>query len=104
MIEWMGREDESEDKKVVVPNASQPKVANNASWAVLSRSTRRACGAMRLWLPLALVSAGIGHSGVSPSRYCRVTQMHGRVNVSILYVLMFCDIGSDGMDSTVLNS
>eukprot|EP01043_Picozoa_sp_COSAG02_P017118 COSAG02_NODE_770_length_17362_cov_42.372125_4_plen_50_part_00 len=29
--------------------------------------------------------------------------MHGRVNVSILYVLMFCDIGSDGMDSTVLN-
>jgi len=30
--------------------------------------------------------------------------MHGRVNVSILYVLMFCDIGSDGMDSTVLNS
>jgi hypothetical protein len=30
--------------------------------------------------------------------------MHGSVNVSILYVLMFCDIGSDGMDSTVLNS
>ena len=30
--------------------------------------------------------------------------MHGRVNVSILYVLMFCDIGSDGMDSTVLKS
>ena len=30
--------------------------------------------------------------------------MHGRVNVSILYLLMFCDIGSDGMDSTVLNS
>ena len=46
--------------------------------------------------------AAIG--GVSPSRYCRVTQMHGSVNVSILYVLMFCDIGSDGMDSTVLNS
>ena len=30
--------------------------------------------------------------------------MHGRGNVSILYLLMFCDIGSDGMDSTVLNS
>eukprot|EP01043_Picozoa_sp_COSAG02_P030084 COSAG02_NODE_1904_length_10439_cov_157.636267_6_plen_50_part_00 len=30
--------------------------------------------------------------------------MHGRLNVTILYVLMFCDIGSDGMDSTVLNS
>ena len=30
--------------------------------------------------------------------------MHGSVNVSILYLLMFCDIGSDGMDSTVLNS
>ncbi len=30
--------------------------------------------------------------------------MHGRVNVSILYLLMFCDIGPDGMDSTVLNS
>eukprot|EP01043_Picozoa_sp_COSAG02_P004596 COSAG02_NODE_121_length_35326_cov_25.450819_28_plen_53_part_00 len=30
--------------------------------------------------------------------------MHGSVNVSILYLLMFCHIGSDGMDSTVLNS
>ncbi len=30
--------------------------------------------------------------------------MHGGVNVSILCVLVFCDIGSDGMDSTVLNS
>eukprot|EP01043_Picozoa_sp_COSAG02_P139166 COSAG02_NODE_77803_length_122_cov_83.173913_1_plen_40_part_11 len=30
--------------------------------------------------------------------------MHGRLNVSILYLLMFCDSGSDGMDSTVLNS
>jgi hypothetical protein len=30
--------------------------------------------------------------------------MHGRLNVSILCVLMFCDIGSDGMDSIVLNS
>ncbi len=30
--------------------------------------------------------------------------MHGSVNVSILYVLTFCDIGSDGMGSTVLNS
>eukprot|EP01043_Picozoa_sp_COSAG02_P028739 COSAG02_NODE_1756_length_11052_cov_5.309230_10_plen_50_part_00 len=30
--------------------------------------------------------------------------MHGRVNVSILCLLMFCDIGSDGKDSTVLNS
>eukprot|EP01043_Picozoa_sp_COSAG02_P033092 COSAG02_NODE_2243_length_9392_cov_12.624449_6_plen_121_part_00 len=39
-----------------------------------------------------------------PSRYCRVTRMHGRVNVSILHVLMFRDIGSDEMDSTVLNS
>ena len=30
--------------------------------------------------------------------------MHGRLNVSILYLLMVCDIGSNGMDSTVLNS
>jgi hypothetical protein len=30
--------------------------------------------------------------------------MHGRSNVSILYVLVFCDIGSDETDSTVLNS
>ena len=34
----------------------------------------------------------------------RVPHLHGSVNVSILYVVMFCDIGSDEMDSTVLNS
>ncbi len=31
-------------------------------------------------------------------------KMHGSITVSILYVLMFCDIGSDGMDSAVLKS